>query len=124
MIIYYQDSTKKIRAILNHKAKTHLDTQEKLEADMNVMFPEGDVGVSRFAEDKEAACGGIWDPVTQTQIAPPVNPTKPPHPHKDRLKELINKWAADPTKATTAEVAEYLVKADLTKKMTEVAVSP
>lgn len=127
MIVYYQISTGKILAILSHKSKAHLKKQKDLEKELDSMFDDmvGDVGVSRFKPDVDATCGGTWDPNTNTMTSPPSKPNIPPHPHKARLKELKDKWAADPSKATTTELAEYLAKADLTKHITEdVALGP
>ena len=126
MIVYYQKITKKIKKIVNHASKKHL-TDKQLEADLNIIFKDeaDNMSFSRFQPDVEAACEGIWDPNTNTMISPPPSPQPSPHPYKNRLKELIDKWTADPNKATTAEIAEYLVKAELTKSIIkDVIVTP
>jgi hypothetical protein len=40
---------------------------------------------------------------------------KPPHPHAQRLRQLIAGWKADPSTATPQEIVEFLHKSGLLK---------
>ncbi|MHA1344994.1 MAG: hypothetical protein ACTSO3_01205 [Candidatus Heimdallarchaeaceae archaeon] len=120
MIIYYQKSTKQILSIVNHDAKKYLD-DEQLEGELDLIYPnlKNDVGVSRFkeVENQKVECGGFWDSEKNIQTAPRPETIKTEHPHKDRIRYLFENMETGT--ATLAEVQEYLVKANLTKRITQ-----
>lgn len=115
MIVYYRDSDKFILCVRGDRGKNHLD-DTALQAECDTMFPmetPGDVKVQRFPENKTASPAGTWNPATKVMTSPPVSPQKPPHPEKDRIKELRDGWRDTPGVANPAEIAEALVKSGL-----------
>ena len=66
-------------------------------------------------QGEEPVMGGVWDVENSTMSVPP--PARELNEDDTRLNEILDKWEADPSQATTEEVVEYLLKAGLARKI-------
>ena len=119
-LVYYRKSTGTLSGATGSKTKLAM-SDEKLEADLKAMWPLDweDMAFSRCKKKTKIELGSTWDPKKKEISAPRPKIQKPRHEHADRLKKLINKFKVEPNCVTVAEIAEYLVKADLTSRITK-----